>query len=485
MKKLLVVIAILITGFITSIKSETKFNHQSEFEFGFFYSELEPYGSWIEIDAGLVAWRPTIIRRGWEPYRHGQWIWTSDGWYWDSYEPFGHVVFHYGRWYYDEYYGWLWIPDYDWAPAWVDWRYDDDYIGWAPLPPYAVFSINIGIHYTHDYYVPYTHWHYVKYKYFCDPYVYNYYVAPKYKYRIHSKTKYRHDYDYRDGRIVNRGVDFDHIKKRSGRDIKVREIVRVNNVKEVEKYRGKNNDVVRTYVASREEITKKRSNDVKIEKKDRKTSLDVSKVRLGRDDNKQVRIEKNDKEKSGIRDVEIKKNNESRNNVIKKERNNNLDINRKKEVDVKRNETIKKEQKKNNEFIPEKKIEKKDVQRNDVQKNKVNIQRKTEVKRNTETKRNNEFTPEKKIEKRDVQKNQVNRNPEIKRNVEVKRNNNVNRNTEVKKEVTNKNNNTFEQQKRENKTQVRTEQKRNENTTKNRVQVEKNNSGNNKNKRNR
>jgi hypothetical protein len=63
----------------------------------------------------------------------------------------------------DDYYGWIWIPDYEWAPAWVEWRYDDAYIGWAPLPPYAVFSIHIGIHYTYDYYVPYRHWHYVNY----------------------------------------------------------------------------------------------------------------------------------------------------------------------------------------------------------------------------------------------------------------------------------------------------------------------------------
>ena len=228
MKKLLIIAAILITGFFSSIKSETKILNGPGFEFGFFYSNLAPYGTWIEIDNGLVVWRPSVIKTGWAPYRYGQWIWTVDGWYWDSYEPFGEIVFHYGRWYYDDYYGWIWVPDYNWAPSWVEWRYDDNYIGWAPLPPYAIFSINIGIQYTYDYYVPYNHWHFVKYKYFCDPYVDKYFVGSQYKYRIHGKTKFRDNYDYRDGRIVNRGVDIDFVRKRSGQDIKQRNIVGVS-----------------------------------------------------------------------------------------------------------------------------------------------------------------------------------------------------------------------------------------------------------------
>ncbi len=59
---------------------------------------------------------------------------------------------------YDDYYGWLWYPDYEWAPAWVEWRYDNNYIGWAPLHPYAVFSVSVGIYFTNTYYTPYYHW---------------------------------------------------------------------------------------------------------------------------------------------------------------------------------------------------------------------------------------------------------------------------------------------------------------------------------------
>jgi hypothetical protein len=444
MKKLIIMTAILITGFFTTVKSETRIINHSGFEFGFFYSNLAPYGSWIEVDAGLVVWRPTIIRKGWSPYRHGRWIWTVDGWYWDSYEPFGHIVFHYGRWYYDDYYGWIWIPDYDWAPAWVEWRYDNDYIGWAPLPPYAVFSIGIGIHYTHSYYVPYHHWHYVTYNRFCDPYVYNYYVAPKYKYRIHNRTKVRNNYGYRNGYVVNNGVDIDHIRKQSGQNIKQRDIIRVKDYKEAEKYRGKNDDVVRTFVASRDEITRSRTSDVKIKKENKRSTLDVSKVRIGRDNINERNLDVN-KERSAVRNNDSKKN-----DVIIKDRNNN----------------------------------------SDVQKKDVNIQRNNDVNRKTEVKKESTNDNKTKVQqqKKEVQRKEVN----------IQKNNDVNRKTEVKKETSNNNRNNVQQQKKEvqrkevniqknsdvnRKTEVRTEQKRNNSQNKTKSEdskVERNSSDNNK-----
>ena len=30
-------------------------------------------------------------------------------------------------------YGWVWVPGYEWGPAWVSWRTGGDYVGWAPL----------------------------------------------------------------------------------------------------------------------------------------------------------------------------------------------------------------------------------------------------------------------------------------------------------------------------------------------------------------
>src|SRR5690606_18244380 len=31
--------------------------------------------------------------------------------------------------------GWVWYPGYEWAPAWVSWRYGDDWVAWVPLAP--------------------------------------------------------------------------------------------------------------------------------------------------------------------------------------------------------------------------------------------------------------------------------------------------------------------------------------------------------------
>jgi hypothetical protein len=98
MKKLIILSVIINWGLIGP--TETNAHHMVS---NYFYTGLNPYGSWIEVDYGVVVWRPIIMRRDWSPYREGRWIWTSDGWYWHSYEPFGYITYHYGRWYYDDY----------------------------------------------------------------------------------------------------------------------------------------------------------------------------------------------------------------------------------------------------------------------------------------------------------------------------------------------------------------------------------------------
>ncbi len=279
MKKLIAFFVFIFIGLTANAETSTNYYHRVG---GYFYTNLSPYGSWIEIDYGVVAWRPTIIKRSWAPYKIGRWVWTDYGWYWDSYEPFGHIVFHYGRWYYDDYYGWIWIPDDEWAPAWVEWRYDDDYIGWAPLHPYAVFSVNFGIRITYNYYIPYNHWHFVTYKNFCNPYVYNYYVPEKHKYRIYGRTKERYNYSYYNGRVRNEGIDFDLIRKRSNQKIEKRDLITSNDPREFENIKSRNNNSIRTFIADRNEIQRDRETlrDIKIERSDRRTNLDVRKIEL-------------------------------------------------------------------------------------------------------------------------------------------------------------------------------------------------------------
>ncbi len=130
-----------------------------------FYSSLQPYGHWLNIHGGLLVWKPISPHPYWRPYIDGYWLWTKWGWYWVSNEPFGWIVYHYGRWHFDQFYGWIWIPDNEWAPAWVEWRYSDFYIGWAPLPPVGL--PRVIAYERHFYKHPPRHcWWYVPYEHF-------------------------------------------------------------------------------------------------------------------------------------------------------------------------------------------------------------------------------------------------------------------------------------------------------------------------------
>ncbi len=96
---------------------------------------LAAHGAWVEVGSYGRCWRPAHMAVGWRPYGHGQWVWTDCGWYWSSNEPWAWACYHYGSWVYDPSWGWVWIPQTEWAPAWVSWRVGGGYIGWAPLGP--------------------------------------------------------------------------------------------------------------------------------------------------------------------------------------------------------------------------------------------------------------------------------------------------------------------------------------------------------------
>jgi hypothetical protein len=275
MKKLILFAFVLLS--LTTVQSKTMTEYGGD---GYFYTALAPYGEWIELNDGVTVWRPIMMQRNWEPYTIGHWEWTADGWYWDSDEPFGYITYHYGRWYNDEFYGWIWVPDDQWAPACVEWRYDDDYVGWAPLSPYGEFRIGFGIYFTHEYHPPYRYWNFVAYNHFCDMNVYHYYAGPTYKYRIYDGTRFRNDYDYNNGRVINRGIGYDIVRERGGRPIRTHEIIRTTDPRVI-KENGRDNNVIRTYVATRNDISRNNVRDITIKKPDRKTTMDVSKVTLG------------------------------------------------------------------------------------------------------------------------------------------------------------------------------------------------------------
>lgn len=95
---------------------------------------LNAYGNWIDVGTYGRVWQPSVMS-DWRPYTNGQWVWSDRGWMWDSDEPFGWVVYHYGEWIQMDALGWVWIPGNDWSPARVNWYSGNDYIGWAPMAP--------------------------------------------------------------------------------------------------------------------------------------------------------------------------------------------------------------------------------------------------------------------------------------------------------------------------------------------------------------
>ena len=428
MKKLIIVFVLIFWGFIGVSENIA---HQKVS--GYFYNALIPYGNWLEIDNGVVVWQPTFMRMDWSPYRDGRWIWTSDGWYWHSYEPFGSITYHYGRWYFDDYYGWLWFPEYEWAPAWVEWRYDNDYIGWAPLHPYAVFSISVGIYFTQTYYTPYYHWNFVTYRHFYDPYVYNYCVAPRYKYRVYSNTRYRNNYVYRNGRIRNYGVDVKIVRTRGGQNIRQRDVLRVSDQRSLNNGRLNNTGQIRTFYKSRDELVRNEVKNMKIKRGNRKSSLDVSLIKTREIKGRNI-ISPTDKNRTmKIKTREVERYSDNKVRKTNKERKIKTSVDRKKSdknLIMQQNKNLKKK-KETNEFKKNPVLNKNSenrVQSNNRQKKEVKVNRSNERKVKTEV--NNQ----KRVK---INNSSGNRN---KISVKTKGNNNNNNRMKVKtKSITDKN----------------------------------------------
>jgi hypothetical protein len=134
-------------------------------------------------DYGYV-WMPDA-GADFKPYAtNGHWVYTDEGWAWDSGYPWGWATFHYGRWFFQDGYGWMWIPGNEWAPAWVEWRNSDDYYGWAPLGPNVSFGVAIGGGYT----PPPHYWSFVPHQYVGNPQMNNYYVRENNNVTIINRT---------------------------------------------------------------------------------------------------------------------------------------------------------------------------------------------------------------------------------------------------------------------------------------------------------
>jgi hypothetical protein len=193
----------------------------AEVSVNYFYDNLAPYGTWVDVDGYGRCWRPSVVvyNPGWQPYcDHGHWVYTDCGWYWFSDYSWGWAPFHYGRWFQHSRWGWCWTPDTVWGPSWVTWRYSDDYCGWAPLPPFAAYREGVGFFYRgrnvgigFDFGLSVNCFTFVSIGHFCDPHPRRFRVGAMQVTQIYNHTTVINNFNVRDHRFVNHGIDPERI----------------------------------------------------------------------------------------------------------------------------------------------------------------------------------------------------------------------------------------------------------------------------------
>jgi len=172
------------------------------------YDLLAEYGEWMRVPPYGVVWCP-YVDESWTPFYDGRWIRTGGGWAWDSYEPFGELVYHYGYWYHEYDIGWFWVPGNEWSPARVQWYSYGNYCGWAPLPPPRYYWPD-----PWDYY-DFNIWVVVHIDNFYDDHIGRHGIG-----RPHHRDVFQRDY------AVKRAPDFRRVESVTHRQIPVQTIAR-------------------------------------------------------------------------------------------------------------------------------------------------------------------------------------------------------------------------------------------------------------------
>jgi hypothetical protein len=188
-----------------------------ELSVDFFYDQLGEFGTWRDVGDYGYCWHPNDVDDDWRPYRDGRWLYTDAGWTWDSEEPYGWAVYHYGRWARVRGVGWVWVPDTEWGPAWVSWRRSPDYVGWAPLPPEARFRRHDGFHAWVDSYfdIGPVSFNFVTARNFGAPRLREVVVEPRQNLTIINRTTNITNITYVNNVVVNQGPDFDRASQES------------------------------------------------------------------------------------------------------------------------------------------------------------------------------------------------------------------------------------------------------------------------------
>lgn len=184
-----------------------------------FYDELSPYGTWIQDPEYGYVWRPDVDQGEFRPYyTNGHWVMTEYGNTWVSNYDWGWGPFHYGRWVYNRYNQWIWLPDTVWGPAWVSWRSGGGYYGWAPMGPGMNINVNINIPSLWWVFIPQRNIYYDNF--------------PRYYSRrntviIHNTTIINNTY-VRNRNSYYTGPRADEIRRYTGRDVNVYSINRTS-----------------------------------------------------------------------------------------------------------------------------------------------------------------------------------------------------------------------------------------------------------------
>ena len=201
-----------------------------EVNVGFFYSSLAPHGEWIELNSGMYGWRPMRMHAGWRPYLYGRWVWTDFGWYWVSNEQFGWATYHYGRWTRLARRGWVWVPDTQWAPAWVSWRHSDRYTGWAPLPPESRLTVGVSLgDWVDSYYdVGPTAYSFVETRHLGAPRLATVLISPRENVNIIRETRNVTNVTVVNNMVVNNGPGYEEVSRRVDRPIRRLRLERVD-----------------------------------------------------------------------------------------------------------------------------------------------------------------------------------------------------------------------------------------------------------------
>jgi len=196
----------------------------TEVSLNFFYDNLSPYGSWIDVAGYGYCFQPSVAvdNTDWRPYADGYWAYTDVGWTWVSYEDFGWATYHYGRWTDLADYGWVWVPGYEWGPAWVSWRTGGAYIGWAPLPPVSNVSYEGGaitgqVDILFD--IGPLYYNFCDLRYIGEPVLRNRIVAPSRNATIINQTINVTNITYNNSTVYNYGPNYSRLNQYSARPI--------------------------------------------------------------------------------------------------------------------------------------------------------------------------------------------------------------------------------------------------------------------------